>query len=182
MALKIRLRRMGRRNAPTYRIVVAESSMPRDGRIIASIGNYNPRTDPLTLSVDRDKALQWISKGAVPTDTTRALLKRAGVFRPEEQGVVAAAAEGAKQAAGAARGAAGRMAGLAENAAERVAESVSDAAGAVREAAAGSEEEAPSSEEPVAAAEPAVETEPAAASATESDEAAGEVEAEEPKA
>ncbi len=160
MALKIRLRRMGRKNAPTYRIVVAESSMPRDGRIITSIGHYNPRTEPLTLSVDREKALHWLSQGAVPTDTTKALLKRAGIFRPEEeQGTIAnaasVAADGAKRAATAARGAAGRMAGLVENAAEKV----SEAASSIRDAVAGGgEPEQPSAPEPSAeASEPSAE-------------------------
>ena len=82
MALKIRLRRMGRKKAPTYRLVVAESSMPRDGRFVAAIGHYNPRTEPLTLVVDREKALFWIGQGAVPTDTAKSLMKRAGVFGP----------------------------------------------------------------------------------------------------
>ncbi|MBA2670190.1 MAG: 30S ribosomal protein S16, partial [Gemmatimonadetes bacterium] len=71
MALKIRLRRMGRKKAPTYRLVVAESSMPRDGRFVANIGHYNPRTQPITLVVDRAQALQWMAKGAMPTDTAR---------------------------------------------------------------------------------------------------------------
>jgi small subunit ribosomal protein S16 len=126
MALKIRLRRMGRKNAPTYRIVVAESSMPRDGRIIESIGHYNPRTEPLTLSVDRAKALGWMERGAQPTDTAMALLKRAGVFRPEEEGVVAtvaaAAARGAKQAVEVARDAAEKVVDVAEDVVEKVAE------------------------------------------------------------
>ena len=82
MALKIRLRRMGRKKAPTYRIVVAETTMPRDGRFVASIGHYNPRTEPLTLQVDRDRALFWLDQGAIPTDTAKSLLKRAGVFGP----------------------------------------------------------------------------------------------------
>ena len=92
MALKIRLRRMGRRNAPTYRIVVAESSMPRDGRIVESLGHYNPRSTPKTLSVDRTRSLYWIERGAVPTETAKALLKKAGVFRPEEEANLIAAA------------------------------------------------------------------------------------------
>ena len=172
MALRIRLRRMGRKNAPTYRIVVAENTMPRDGRIIASIGHYNPRTDPLTLSVDREKALHWLGHGAVPTDTVRALLKRAGVFRPEEQGVIAeatsAAVEGAKRAAAAAKGAAGRMAGLVENAAEKVAE----AASSVRDAVAGGDEETKEPEAGVAAETPA--SPEVAAEATAAPEATAE--------
>src|SRR5690606_9890314 len=119
MALRIRLRRMGRRNAPTYRIVVAESSMPRDGRIIESIGHYNPRTDPLTLAVDRNRALHWLDKGATPTDTVHALLKRAGVFKPESELTVAAAAAAvvatAKKAGRAVKGAAAKAADRVED-------------------------------------------------------------------
>jgi small subunit ribosomal protein S16 len=136
MALKIRLRRMGRKNAPTYRIVVAESSMPRDGRIVASIGHYNPRTEPLTLVVDRSKALHWLESGARPTETAKALLKRAGIFRPEEESVVVEAAEavveGAKKAGGAAKGAAGKVV----EAAKAVGGAVGGAAGGVAEAVA----------------------------------------------
>ena len=95
MALRIRLRRMGRKKAPSYRIVVAESSMPRDGRFVASIGHYNPRTEPITLKVDRERALYWLDKGAKPTDTARSLLKRAGVFGPAPA-VTEEAAETAK--------------------------------------------------------------------------------------
>ncbi|HET7275788.1 MAG TPA: 30S ribosomal protein S16, partial [Longimicrobiaceae bacterium] len=97
MALKIRLRRMGRKRAPTYRIVVAESSMPRDGRIVEKIGHYNPRTEPVTLVVDRDKTLTWMGKGAVPTDTVNSLLKKAGVFK--EPSIVEAATEAASETA-----------------------------------------------------------------------------------
>ena len=82
MALKIRLRRMGRKKAPTYRIVVAESSSPRDGRFVANLGHYNPRTEPATLVVDRERSLQWLAKGAVATETVEALLRKAGVFGP----------------------------------------------------------------------------------------------------
>jgi small subunit ribosomal protein S16 len=139
-ALKIRLRRMGRRNAPTYRIVVAESSMPRDGRIIASIGHYNPRTEPLTLSVDRARALEWLEKGARPTDTANALLKKAGIFRPEEEGVVAtvtaAAKKGAKRVTGATKAAAVKVVEAVEDAAEKA----SEVAARVREAAGEAEE------------------------------------------
>ena len=83
MALKIRLRRMGRKKAPHYRIVVAESAMPRDGRFVAKVGHYNPTTQPATLVVDRDKALQWMAKGAMPTDTVQSLFRKAGVYALE---------------------------------------------------------------------------------------------------
>ena len=143
MALKIRLRRMGRKNAPTYRIVVAESSMPRDGRIVENLGHYNPRTEPLTLKVDRTRALHWIDRGAVPTETAKALLKRAGIFRPE-QSVVAEAVEGvvegtksvAKKAADSAKTATAKAATAAKSAAEEVRETAADVVEDAREAAA----------------------------------------------
>ena len=77
--VKIRLRRMGAKKAPYYRIVVADSRSPRDGRCIEEIGSFNPRTDPATITVDVDKARTWIKNGAQPTDTVKALLKKAGV-------------------------------------------------------------------------------------------------------
>ena len=79
MAVKIRLRRLGAKKAPSYRIVVADSRYPRDGRFIEEIGSYNPLTDPATVEVDAEKALSWIKNGAQPTDTVRALLKKSGV-------------------------------------------------------------------------------------------------------
>ena len=78
--VKIRLRRMGAKKAPFYRIVVADSRSPRDGRFIEEIGTYNPLTDPATVNVDVEKAQQWIKNGAQPTDTVRALLKKAGAL------------------------------------------------------------------------------------------------------
>ena len=78
--VKIRLRRMGAKKAPYYRIVVADSRAPRDGRCIEEIGTYNPLTEPVTITVDADKAKQWIKNGAQPTDTVRALLKKANVL------------------------------------------------------------------------------------------------------
>jgi small subunit ribosomal protein S16 len=102
MALKIRLRRMGRKKAPHYRIVVAESTMPRDGRFVATLGHYNPTTNPATLVVDREKALGWLGRGATPTDTVQSLFRKAGVYTPPEPGVVesaVAAVTGAAQAA-----------------------------------------------------------------------------------
>lgn len=80
MPLKIILRRMGRKKAPHYRIVVAESTMPRDGRFVANVGHYNPTTNPATLVVDRDRALAWLAKGATPTETVQALFKKVGVL------------------------------------------------------------------------------------------------------
>ncbi|WP_294474874.1 30S ribosomal protein S16 [uncultured Intestinimonas sp.] len=77
--VKIRLRRMGAKKAPFYRIVVADSRYPRDGRFIEEIGFYNPTVDPAELKVDVDRAQAWIKTGAQPTETVRALLKKAGV-------------------------------------------------------------------------------------------------------
>ena len=78
--VKIRLRRMGAKKAPFYRIVVADSRSPRDGRCIEEIGTYNPLTDPATIQIDGEKALAWIKNGAQPTDTVRGLLKKANVL------------------------------------------------------------------------------------------------------
>ena len=78
--VKIRLRRMGAKKAPYYRIVVADARAPRDGRCIEEIGTYNPLTNPATLTVDAEKAQTWIKNGAQPTDTVRGLLKNAGVL------------------------------------------------------------------------------------------------------
>ncbi|MDO4494910.1 MAG: 30S ribosomal protein S16 [Clostridiaceae bacterium] len=80
MAVKIRLRRMGAKKAPFYRIVVADSRYPRDGRFIEEIGTYNPVVTPSEVKVDAEKAKQWIANGAQPTDTVKALLKKEGVL------------------------------------------------------------------------------------------------------
>ena len=77
--VKIRLRRMGAKKAPFYRIVVADSRYPRDGRFIVEIGTYNPVVNPAELKVDVDRAQAWIKTGAQPTETVRTLLKKAGV-------------------------------------------------------------------------------------------------------
>ena len=78
--VKIRLRRMGAKKAPYYRIVVADARTPRDGRCIEEIGTYNPLTEPAVITVDAEKAQTWIKNGAQPTDTVRGLLKKAGVL------------------------------------------------------------------------------------------------------
>ncbi|MBE6727555.1 MAG: 30S ribosomal protein S16 [Ruminococcaceae bacterium] len=80
MAVKIRLRRMGAKRAPFYRVVVADSRYPRDGRFIEEIGYYDPTKDPAVVKLDSDKAKQWIANGAQPTDTVRDLLKKNGVL------------------------------------------------------------------------------------------------------
>ena len=78
--VKIRLRRRGAKKAPFYRVVVADSRSPRDGRCIEEIGTYNPLTEPATVNIDVEKAQAWIKNGAQPTDTVRTLLKNAGVL------------------------------------------------------------------------------------------------------
>jgi small subunit ribosomal protein S16 len=80
MAVKIRLRRVGAKKAPFYRIVVADSRYPRDGRFIEEIGYYNPLENPSVVKVDADKAKEWIKNGAQPTDTVRVLFKKNGVL------------------------------------------------------------------------------------------------------
>ena len=75
MAVKIRLRRMGAKKAPFYRVVVADSRFPRDGRFIEEIGYYDPTKEPAVVKIDKDKANEWIKKGAQPTDTVKRLLK-----------------------------------------------------------------------------------------------------------
>ena len=78
--VKIRLRRMGAKKTPFYRIVVADSRYPRDGRFIEEIGTYNPLTEPASINVNADRAQEWIKNGAQPTDTVRGILKKAGVL------------------------------------------------------------------------------------------------------
>ncbi len=79
MAVKIRLRRMGAKKAPFYRVVVADSRYPRDGRFIEEIGYYNPVSEPVQLTIDSERAKHWLSVGAQPTDTVKDLLKKSGV-------------------------------------------------------------------------------------------------------
>lgn len=78
--VKIRLRRLGAKKAPFYRVVVADSRFPRDGRFIEEIGTYNPLTDPVEIKIDSERVQQWIKNGAQPTDTVRVLLKKTGVL------------------------------------------------------------------------------------------------------
>lgn len=80
MAVKIRLRRIGAKKAPFYRVVVADSRYPRDGRFIEEIGTFDPTKDPAIVNIDAEKAKKWISNGAQPTDTVKALLKKNGVL------------------------------------------------------------------------------------------------------
>ncbi len=80
MAVKIRLMRMGSKKNPFYRVVVVDSLKPRNGEYVDKIGHYNPKANPPIIEIDGEKALEWIRKGAIPTDTARVLLKKAGVF------------------------------------------------------------------------------------------------------
>ena len=84
MAVKIRLKRIGAKKSPFYRIVVSDSRSPRDGRFIEEIGTYNPLTEPKTVKVDNEKALDWIKKGAKPTDTVERLFRNNGLFAKED--------------------------------------------------------------------------------------------------
>jgi small subunit ribosomal protein S16 len=81
MATRIRLRRVGQKGQPEYRIVVAERTKARDGRVVETLGHYNPRTEPVTITVDAEKARAWLANGATPSDTVRSLRKKAGVFQ-----------------------------------------------------------------------------------------------------
>ena len=80
MAVKIRLRRMGAKKAPFYRVVVADERYPRDGRFIEEIGYYDPTKEPSVVKVDAEKAKKWLSNGAQPTDTVKGILKKEGVL------------------------------------------------------------------------------------------------------
>ena len=81
MSVKIRLRRMGQKKAPFYRIVVADSRYPRDGRFIEEIGYYNPMKEPAEIKIDAEKAQKWIANGAQPTDTVKVLLKKSDILK-----------------------------------------------------------------------------------------------------
>ncbi|MGB4504298.1 MAG: 30S ribosomal protein S16 [Syntrophaceticus sp.] len=80
MATKIRLKRIGAKKNPAYRVVVADSRSPRDGRFIEEIGYYQPAADPVVIKIDEEKALYWLSNGAQASDTVRALLKKTGIW------------------------------------------------------------------------------------------------------
>ncbi|MGN1342108.1 MAG: 30S ribosomal protein S16 [Bacilli bacterium] len=89
MAVKIRLKRMGAKKAPFYRVVVADSRSPRDGRFIETIGTYNPLTTPAEIKINEDSAIDWLNKGAIPTDTVKNLFSKAGImekFHNSKQG------------------------------------------------------------------------------------------------
>lgn len=84
MAVKIRLKRMGAKKSPFYRVVVADSRAPRDGRFIEEIGYYNPLTQPAQVKIDADKALKWLATGAQPSDTVRNLFRREGILKDQK--------------------------------------------------------------------------------------------------
>ena len=81
MAVKIRLRRMGAKKAPFYRVIVADSRDPRDGKFVEEIGYYNPLTEPAEIKIDAEKAEAWLKNGAPPTETVKALLKKSGIVK-----------------------------------------------------------------------------------------------------
>ena len=84
MAVRIRLTRVGAKKQPTYRVVVADSRSARDSRAIETIGHYNPRTEPIEVNIDADKAKAWLAKGAQPSDTVERLFKNAGILPAEK--------------------------------------------------------------------------------------------------
>src|SRR5215471_15704231 len=96
MSVKIRLKRVGKTKAPSYRVVVADSRSPRDGRIIENIGWYNPLVEPSAIHIDADKALRWLGNGAQPTESVASLLRRTGIAERFEQ-MKSARATGAEE-------------------------------------------------------------------------------------
>ena len=85
MAVKLRLKRMGSKKKPFYRIVAADSRSPRDGRFIENVGTYNPITEPAEIKIDEEVAMKWLKNGAIPTDTVRDLLKKQGILEKFHQ-------------------------------------------------------------------------------------------------
>ncbi len=90
MAVKIRLRRVGRKKSPMYRIVVADSQSPRDGKFIEIVGQYQPRTGEQAINLDADRVNHWLNVGAQPTDTVRSLLRKAGLLKQRHETRLAA--------------------------------------------------------------------------------------------
>ena len=89
MAVKLRLKRMGAKNAPFYRVVAADARSPRDGRFIETVGTYNPLVNPAEIKIDEELAMKWLKNGATPTDTVRNIFSKAGImekFAKEKQG------------------------------------------------------------------------------------------------
>ena len=94
MAVRIRLRRVGRKKQPHYRIVVADSTSPRDGRFVEIIGHYHPRQAEGSLEVQKDRANYWLDSGALPSDTVRSLLRRAGILKARHEARLAKKLQG----------------------------------------------------------------------------------------
>ena len=86
MAVRIRLRRMGAKRQPFFRVVVADSRSPRDGRFLDTIGTYDPRAETAAIRIDREKALEWLRNGAQPTDSARSLLSQVGIWQSFREG------------------------------------------------------------------------------------------------
>ncbi len=84
--VKLRLKRTGAAKKPTYRLVAADSRMPRDGRFIEELGSYNPRTQPVTVNFDEEKILKWLNAGAQPSDTVRSILSKQGIMKKFAEG------------------------------------------------------------------------------------------------
>lgn len=85
MSVRIRLRRMGKKKSPFYRVVVTDIRSPRDGRFIEIIGTYDPRQNPAEIAIEEEKALYWLGKGATPSDTVRSLLSKIGVMKKHDE-------------------------------------------------------------------------------------------------
>ena len=97
--VRLKLRRQGKKKQPTYRLVAADSHSPRDGRFIEILGHYNPRTDPPTLVIKEERVLDWLGKGAQPTEAVRQILNTAGVMRRAEEAQARASSKGAAESA-----------------------------------------------------------------------------------
>lgn len=93
MAVKIRMRRMGSKRKPFYRLVVADSRAPRDGRFIEEVGYYNPLSDPKQVKIEEERVMDWLQKGAQPSDTVRSLLSNAGIMKKFHEAKLAARAK-----------------------------------------------------------------------------------------
>ena len=94
MAVKLRLKRMGSKQKPFYRVVAADSRSPRDGRFIETVGTYNPIKNPAEVAIDEEKALKWLNNGAIPTDTVKTLLSKQGVMAKYAESKVKTKKEG----------------------------------------------------------------------------------------
>jgi small subunit ribosomal protein S16 len=167
LSVKIRLMRVGKTKQPTYRVVVADSRFPRDGRIIETIGHYGPRQDPSHLDLDNDKALDWLRKGAQPSEQVQKLLTVAGVwatFESEKKGPIVTKLNRRGYRTGKDVPKKTKKKGEPEAAAPAAAPPTEAATAAPAEEAPAAEAEA---EAPAAAEEPAAEEQPAAEATTE---------------